>query len=124
MRKNLPVTAREIDVLDDQAIVSQTDLDGNMWHTLRSSMLRPLARALQGARGIAAGDLSGRFDSDSDNEVGQLLRALQQMNSNLIATIGDVRSNVDSIGVATRDIATGNRDLAGRTHAPAQALAA
>ena len=93
-----------------------------LWHTLRASMLRPLARALQGARGIAAGDLSGRFDSASDNEVGQLLRALQQMNSNLIATIRDVRSNVDSMGVATRDIATGNRDLAGRTEAQAASL--
>ena len=93
-----------------------------LWHTLRSSMLRPLARALQGARGIAAGDLSGRFDSDSGNEVGQLLRALQQMNSNLIATIRDVRCNVDTMGVATRGIAAGNRDLAGRTEAQAASL--
>ena len=93
-----------------------------LWHTLRVGALRPLARALQGARAIAAGDLSGRFDSDSGDEVGQLLRALQQMNSNLVATIRDVRSNVDTMGVATREIAAGNRDLAGRTEAQAASL--
>ena len=93
-----------------------------LWHTLRVGALRPLARALQGARAIAAGDLSGRFDSDSSDEVGQLLRALQQMNNNLIAAIRDVRANVDTMGVATRDIAAGNMDLARRTEAQAASL--
>ncbi|HEX8403455.1 MAG TPA: methyl-accepting chemotaxis protein [Duganella sp.] len=93
-----------------------------LWYTLRVSVLQPLERALQGARAIAAGDLSGSFDTEATDEVGQLLRALQQMNSNLIATIRDVRVNVETMAVATRQIAAGNADLSGRTEAQAASL--
>ncbi|NGZ83329.1 methyl-accepting chemotaxis protein [Duganella aceris] len=93
-----------------------------LWYTLRVSVLQPLDRALQGARAIAAGDLSGSFDTEATDEVGQLLRALQQMNSNLIATIRDVRVNVEAMAVATRQIAAGNADLSGRTEAQAASL--
>jgi aerotaxis receptor len=93
-----------------------------LWHTLRTAMLQPLAKALAGARAIAAGDLSCTFETRGTDEIGQLLRALQQMNSNLIATIRDVRSYVDTMDVATREIAVGNMDLAGRTEAQAASL--
>jgi aerotaxis receptor len=93
-----------------------------LWHTLRVSVLKPLRHALQGARAIAAGDLSGSFDTEATDEVGQVLRALQQMNSNLIATIRDVRVNVETMAVATRQIAAGNADLSGRTEAQAASL--
>jgi aerotaxis receptor len=93
-----------------------------LWYTLRSGVLQPLGRALEGARQIAAGDLSGSFDTHSTDEVGQLLRALQQMNNNLIATIRDVRVNVETMAVATRQIAAGNTDLAGRTESQAASL--
>ncbi|MES2258952.1 MAG: methyl-accepting chemotaxis protein [Pseudomonadota bacterium] len=93
-----------------------------LWHTLRSGVLQALNQALQGARAIAAGDLSGSFDTERTDEVGQLLRALQQMNSNLIATIRDVRVNVETMAVATRQIAAGNADLSGRTEAQAASL--
>jgi aerotaxis receptor len=52
----------------------------------------------------------------------QPLGALQQMNSNLIATIRDVRVNVETMAVATRQIAAGNADLSGRTEAQAASL--
>jgi aerotaxis receptor len=93
-----------------------------LWYTLRTAVLQPLGKALAGARAIAAGDLSGAFETGSTDEVGQLLRALQQMNSNLIATIRDVRSYVDTMDVATHEIAVGNMDLAGRTEAQAASL--
>jgi len=94
-----------------------------LWYTLRVSVLQPLDRALHGARSIAAGDLSsGSFETEATDEVGQLLRALQQMNSNLIATIRDVRVNVETMAVATRQIAAGNADLSGRTEAQAASL--
>src|SRR5471032_2629136 len=93
-----------------------------LWYTLRSSVLQPLGKALNGARAIAAGDLSGSFETESTDEVGQLLRALQQMNSNLIATIRDVRINVETMAVATKQIAVGNMDLSGRTESQAASL--
>jgi aerotaxis receptor len=93
-----------------------------LWYTLRVGMLQPLDRAIEGARAIAAGDLSTKFDTASRNEVGQLMRALQQMNTNLVAAIGDVRDNVTSMGTATRQIAAGNQDLSARTEAQAASL--
>jgi aerotaxis receptor len=93
-----------------------------LWNTLRVRMLRPLKSAIEGARVIAGGDLSAEFSCVETNEMGQLMRALQQMNMNLIATIGDVRSNVDTMSVATRQIASGNMDLSGRTEAQAASL--
>jgi aerotaxis receptor len=94
----------------------------HLWHTLRMAVLRPLAQALGDARAIAAGDLSGKFETGRTDAVGQLLRALQQMNVNLIATIRDVRLHVDIMEVATREIASGNMDLAGRTETQAASL--
>jgi aerotaxis receptor len=44
------------------------------------------------------------------------------MNSNLIATIRDVRVNVETMAVATRQIAAGNADLSGRTESQAASL--
>ncbi len=93
-----------------------------LWYTLRNNVIAPLGRALEGANAIAAGDLSAHFDTSSHDEMGQLLRALEQMNCNLVATIGDVRSNVDGIGQATREIAAGNADLSARTEAQAASL--
>ena len=93
-----------------------------LWNMLRLDVLRPLVRSLAGARAIAAGDLSCSFDTRSTDEMGQLQRALQQMNSNLIATIRDVRTNVATMGVATRSIAADNVELSGRTEAQAASL--
>ncbi len=93
-----------------------------LWHTLRASVLKPLDTALEGARAIAAGDLSRSFDTAATDEVGQLLRALEQMNCNLIATMRDVRVNVETMAVATRQIAAGNADLSGRTESQAASL--
>ncbi|MET3130276.1 aerotaxis receptor [Oxalobacteraceae bacterium GrIS 1.11] len=93
-----------------------------LWYSLRSSVLQPLDKAIAGARAIAAGDLSGSFNTDGTDEMAQLMRALQQMNSNLIATIRDVRVNVETMAVATRQIAAGNIDLSGRTEAQAASL--
>ncbi|NRR29408.1 PAS domain S-box protein [Oxalobacteraceae bacterium] len=93
-----------------------------LWYTLRSHVLSPLEQAVQGARAIAAGDLSGSFDTSSRDEMGELQRALQQMSCNLIATIRDVRMNVETMATATCQIAAGNADLSGRTEAQAASL--
>jgi aerotaxis receptor len=54
--------------------------------------------------------------------MGLLLQALQQLNVNLRAIIGDVRRNVESMTISTGEIASGNMDLSGRTESQASAL--
>jgi aerotaxis receptor len=82
----------------------------------------PLREAIQAARAIAGGDLSSKISTTRHDDVGQLLRAMQQMNMNLVAMIGDVRANVDTMAAATRDIAAGNIDLSVRTETQASNL--
>jgi methyl-accepting chemotaxis protein len=82
----------------------------------------PLSRGVGVARGIAAGDLSQAIVVDSHNEVGELQRALQEMNQGLIRIVSQVRQGTDAIFSASRDIANGNMDLSQRTEAQAGTL--
>ncbi|GAB3537969.1 PAS domain-containing methyl-accepting chemotaxis protein [Noviherbaspirillum agri] len=93
-----------------------------LWHSLHSNVVRPLKEAIDFARTIASGDLTRRCTSQRHDEAGQLLRALQQMNVNLVAAIGDVRRSVDTIRTGTHEIAAGNRDLSRRTESQAASL--
>ncbi|RJG07421.1 PAS domain S-box protein [Noviherbaspirillum cavernae] len=93
-----------------------------LWHILSVSVVRPLRDVTDVARAIAGGDLSNSFESSRNDDMGQLVRALQQMNVNLQSIIGDVRANVASIRTGTREIASGNIDLSGRTESQAASL--
>src|SRR5450830_1373600 len=93
-----------------------------IWYALHSALVRPISAALEATYAITGGDLSTTVSSDRHDEIGRLLRALRQMNINLTAIIGDVRSNVESINGATREIATANIDLSHRTESQASNL--
>lgn len=93
-----------------------------LWYSLYATLVEPLKSATQVARLIAGGDLFRKFTSDRDDDMGQLLNALQQMNVNLQATIGDVRTSVESITIAAKEIASGNMDLSSRTESQASSL--
>jgi aerotaxis receptor len=93
-----------------------------MGYFLHKSVVAPLRGAIRAARTIAGGDLTSTIDTGHGGEMGQLLRALQQMNVNLLAIIGDVRTNVEAVNVATNEIAAGNMDLSARTESQASSL--
>ena len=92
------------------------------WAGLHTAIVAPLRLATRVARTIAGGDLSTRFSLERNDDTGQLLRALQQMNANLVAVVGDVRANVNAIHIGSREIAQGNMDLSSRTEAQASSL--
>ncbi len=92
------------------------------WLGLHQTMVAPLKAATRLARAIAGGDLSTRLQTASHDDMGQLLRALQQMNANLVAVVGDVRANVDAIYLGSSEIAKGNMDLSARTESQASSL--
>jgi len=92
------------------------------WYSLHHAIVAPLSRATAAARKMAGGDLTGVIEVPRDDDMGQLLSALRQMNVNLHSIIGDVRSNFDEIKNATGDIASGNMDLSGRTESQASSL--
>ncbi len=89
---------------------------------LSRTVVAPVEQAVSAANRIAAGDLRARIDSDRNDEVGSLFRALNQLNVNLQAIVGDVRREVSGVELAASEIAQGNSDLSSRTEAQAANL--
>ncbi|MFZ6645132.1 methyl-accepting chemotaxis protein [Undibacterium sp. TJN25] len=89
---------------------------------LTKSITQPLARAVQVAKQVAAGDLTAEISNETKDETGQLLNALQDMNSNLSHLVSNVRSSTETITVASQEIAAGNADLSSRTESQASSL--
>jgi methyl-accepting chemotaxis protein len=86
------------------------------------SIVRPLDRAVAVAKTVAAGDLRTQIEVTSNDETGQLLLALKEMNTSLKQIVSKVRSGAETIGVASHEIAQGNLDLSSRTEQQAGAL--
>ncbi|KQV46427.1 MULTISPECIES: methyl-accepting chemotaxis protein [unclassified Duganella] len=91
-----------------------------LWVT--RSITRPINYALQVARTVASGDLSSQIKAQSQDEAGQLLHALRDMNDALSQIVGQVRNGTVAIASASGEIATGNMDLSARTENQASAL--
>jgi len=89
---------------------------------LTRSITRPLARAVGLAQQVASGDLTADIQVTSQDEVGVLLAALQDMNTSLLKTVSEVRSGTDTIVTASQQIAAGNLDLSARTEQQASSL--
>ncbi len=86
------------------------------------SITVPLARAVEAADRVAAGDLSGQIVVQSKDETGHLLAALQRMQQSLVNTVALVRQNAEGVASASSQIASGNNDLSARTEQQASAL--
>jgi methyl-accepting chemotaxis protein-1 (serine sensor receptor) len=81
-----------------------------------------IAQALRLAQSVADGDLTQTVRIDSNDEIGQLLAALQKMNASLGGIVTQVRAGSDAIGTASQQIAVGNQDLSARTEQQASSL--
>ncbi|MBH1987881.1 MAG: MCP four helix bundle domain-containing protein [Burkholderiales bacterium] len=86
------------------------------------SITRPIARAVEVAETVAAGDLTSDVHTDRTDETGQLLMALKRMNDSLVTIVSQVRNGSDSIATGSSQISSGNADLSQRTEEQASAL--
>ena len=86
------------------------------------AICRPLAQAQKLAKAIAMGDLTQSIDSTGKDEVADLQRDLQAMQSNLAQLVGQVQLASNSIAIASQEIASGNTDLSSRTEQTASNL--
>ncbi|WP_460941408.1 methyl-accepting chemotaxis protein [Pandoraea terrae] len=89
---------------------------------LRRAINQPLRVALSLSRQIAAGDLTAKVDGNTQDEIGQLLFGLGVMKNSLLSIVADVREGIESINVASGEIAAGNTDLSARTEQQAASL--
>ena len=83
---------------------------------------RSLSEALRVANSVAAGNLTEQIRIESNDEIGQLLVALQKMNAGLVEIVSEVRGGTDMIATASSQIAAGNLDLSSRTEEQASSL--
>jgi methyl-accepting chemotaxis protein len=91
------------------------------WFAARALTAR-IARAVDIAKAVAAGDLTRTVTRESGDEVGQLLTALGDMSASLSRTVGDVREGTEFVAAAAAEIARGNMDLSARTETQAASL--
>ena len=90
--------------------------------SLLRSILVPIRASVVLFSRIAEGDLSNHIEVRGNDEMTELMRALETMQSKLAATVLTVRNGAASIATATSEIATGNLDLSGRTEEQAASL--
>ena len=95
-------------------------LAASIW--LIRSISGPLNQALEAADRVAGGDLTVKIHVTSNDEAGQVLRALDRMQTSLTQVVSNVRQNSESVATASAQIAQGNQDLSGRTEEQASAL--
>lgn len=89
---------------------------------VRRVALMPMRQAAEVARRMCSGDLRQQMEASRFDEVGQLARALTQLNVSLQAIVGDVRREVDGMALASSQISAGNQDLGARTESQAGSL--
>ena len=86
------------------------------------SITGPLKEAVGVAQRVANGDLTSQIEVKSNDETGQMMQALKDMNASLIKIVAEVRAGTDSIAEASSEIASGNLDLSARTEQQANSL--
>jgi methyl-accepting chemotaxis protein-2 (aspartate sensor receptor) len=97
-------------------------LSGGVYWMLRRMILEPMGRAVSAAQSIAKGDLSVELRTDSQDEVGQLMQAMNSIGQGLSGVVQSVRQGSESVATASAEIAQGNHDLSARTEQQASAL--
>ena len=86
------------------------------------SVTRPIAEAVDFASTIAGGDLTARMQHESQDELGELVKALESMQASLVKVVRNVRQGSEGVATASSEIAEGNHDLSARTEQQASAL--
>lgn len=89
---------------------------------LARSITTPLNDAVEFAKRVTTGDLTGRIEATSMDETGQLMTALKEMNENLVRIVAEVRSGTEQIARGSTQIASDSQDLSARTEQQAASL--
>ena len=89
---------------------------------LMTFVVKPVSEAVGHLQRVAKADLSEPVPVNSNNEIGQLLTAMRDMQDSLIQIVTNVRAGSSSILVGSEQIAKGNEDLSSRTEQQAASL--
>ena len=95
-------------------------LAGYAW--MHTQVVHPLRRVLQQALAVATGQSVEPVVLDRVDEIGVLMRAVNQAGLNLRALVDDVSQQVGGVETASGEIAAGSQDLSARTEQAASSL--
>ena len=90
-------------------------------HTFRA-IDKPLKQAVALAKRIASGDLTGKVEAHSNNEVGQLLQALGEMNESLQNLVSNIRLGADSVASGAQQMTAAVEQLSSSSQEQASSL--
>ena len=97
-------------------------ISGLVGFFLVNMITRPVTKVASGMQKIAAGDLSQRWEVNSNDELGRMLKDMNQMADSLTEIVSDVMDGSDSIYNASNEISNGNIALSQRTEEQASSL--
>ncbi|SHM12328.1 methyl-accepting chemotaxis protein [Pseudomonas punonensis] len=83
---------------------------------LTRSIVRPLADAVQVADSVAEGDLTVHIESEGNDELARLLKALQSMQARLHGTIGQIAQASSQLASAAEQLSTVTESSARNLH--------
>jgi methyl-accepting chemotaxis protein len=104
------------------AILASLVVAGAACVYLLKAIMGPLDSAVGLAHRITQGQLDNQLAIESEDEFGQLLLALKQMDRQLADIARGIKGSSESIMVASSEIAAGNMDLSSRTEEQAASL--
>ncbi|MBB3214188.1 methyl-accepting chemotaxis protein [Herbaspirillum sp. Sphag1AN] len=94
-----------------------------LYVVIRKLVTHPLGRAKVAAERLASGDLTAQVHSSQQDEIGQLMEAINGISNGLATVVHEVRHGTEQITTASSEIAIGNLDLSSRTEQQAGSLA-
>ena len=92
-----------------------------VWLVTRS-ITHPVREAVRIAEALARGDLTGRIEARSRDEIGALMRALAGANAQLAVLVRAIQESAATIDGGAHEIAQGNSQLSSRTDSQASSL--
>lgn len=81
------------------------------WRMTRS-LTQPIAMAVAAAQKIAAGDLTGQFNTDGRDEAAVLLRAMEMMQATLRDTLHQISTSAQQLALASEEVSAVMSDSA------------
>jgi len=92
----------------------------SMW--LEGQIAKPLQAVQHQAQCVASGQAGEQIALNRVDEIGMIMRAVNQSGLNLRSLVDDVASQVNGLSNASTEIANGNMDLSSRTEQTASSL--
>jgi methyl-accepting chemotaxis protein len=89
---------------------------------VRKVVTKPLRLATAAAERLANGDLTVQLAPASQDEIGQLMSAMNGISSGLARVVATIRDGTEQVATASAQIAAGNQDLSSRTEHQAGSL--